>query len=153
MRVLSSDGGRCREFVDCACGGRDGEGTFGSRLEQRTTRCRGSVIGDEEEQTQVGRADVVLSELGIKRLVLEVKRPGSLIWHRRAVESALDQARRYAATQKVGAVAVSDGNLLYAADVDEGGGLRDRVLVALDQEAPPEALWWVSVHGIYRPRP
>lgn len=101
---------------------------------------------------QVGRADVVLSELGIKRLVLEVKRPGSLIWHRRAVETALDQARRYAAEQKVGAVAVSDGNLLYAADV-ERGGLRDRVLVALDQEAPPEALWWISVHGIYRPRP
>ena len=30
---------------------------------------------------QVGRADIVLSELGVKRLVLEVKRPGSLAWH------------------------------------------------------------------------
>jgi len=101
---------------------------------------------------QVGRADVVLSELGIKRLVLEVKRPGSLIWHRRAVEAALDQARRYAAMQKVGAVAVSDGHMLYAADV-VAGGLRDRVLVALDLETAPEELWWVSVHGIYRPCP
>jgi hypothetical protein len=101
---------------------------------------------------QVGRADVVLSELGIKRLVLEVKRPGSLVWHRQAVEAALDQARRYADAQKVGAVAVSDGHMLYAADV-VAGGLRDRVLVALDLDAAPAELWWVSVHGIYRSCP
>jgi hypothetical protein len=101
---------------------------------------------------QVGRADVVLSELGIKRLVLEVKRPSSLVWHRRAVEAALDQARRYAAEQKVGAVAVSDAHMLYVADV-VAGGLHDRVLVALDTEVAPRELWWVSVHGIYRPCP
>ena len=70
---------------------------------------------------QVGRADIVLSELGIKRLVLEVKRPGSLAWHRHAVDLALCQAMRYAASQKVGAVAVSDGQMLYAADVVHGG--------------------------------
>ena len=99
---------------------------------------------------QVGRADVVLSALGIKRLVLEVKRPGALIWRRGAVEAALDQARRYAASQRVGAVAVSDANMLYAADVVDGG-LRDRVLVTLDTEEAPEELWWVSIHGIYRP--
>jgi len=106
----------------------------------------------DDVNLQVGRADVVLSELGIKRLVLEVKRPGTLLWHRRAVEAALDQARRYAAEQKVGAVAVSDAHMLYAADV-VGGGLHDRVLVALDLDAPPRELWWVSVHGIYRPGP
>lgn len=99
---------------------------------------------------QVGRADVVLSALGIKRLVLEVKRPGSLIWRRGAVEAALDQARRYAASQRVGAVAVSDATMLYAADVVDGG-LRDRVLLTLDGEQAPDDLWWVSVHGIYRP--
>jgi hypothetical protein len=102
---------------------------------------------------QVGRADVVLSELGIKRLVLEVKRPGSLIWHRNAVQAALDQALRYAAEQKVGAVAVSDGCMLYAADVRAGGGISDRILVALDTDVPPDDLWWVSMHGIYRPCP
>jgi hypothetical protein len=106
----------------------------------------------DDVNLQVGRADVVLSELGIKRLVLEVKRPGALLWHRRAIEAALDQARRYAAEQRVGAVAVSDGHMLYAADV-VGGGLRDRVLVALDLDAAPRELWWVSVHGIYRPGP
>jgi hypothetical protein len=60
-------------------------------------------------------------------LVLEVKRPGTISWHRRAVEAALDQARRYEAEQKVGAVAVSDAHMPYAADV-VAGGLRDRVL-------------------------
>lgn len=106
----------------------------------------------EDVNLQVGRADIVLSELGIKRLVLEVKRPGSLAWHRRAVSSALDQAQRYAASQKVGAVAVSDGQMLYAADV-EHGGLRDRLFVHLDAADPPLELWWLSVHGIYRPCP
>lgn len=101
---------------------------------------------------QIGRADVVLSALGIKRLVLEVKRPGTLTWNRPAVEEALDQARRYATTQRVGAVAVSDGALLYAADVTTSG-LRPRVLVALDTGQAPEELWWISVHGIYRPCP
>ncbi len=98
---------------------------------------------------QAGNADMVLSELGIKRLVLEDKHPGTLLWHRRAVEPALDQARRYAAEQKVGAVAVSDGHMLYEADV-VAGGPRDRVLVALDANAAPRDLWWVSVNGINR---
>jgi hypothetical protein len=97
----------------------------------------------EDVNLQVGRADIVLSELGIKRLVLEVKRPGSLAWHRRAVSSVLDQAQRYSASQKVGAVAVSDGQMLYAADV-EHGGLRDRLFVHLDAADPPLELWWLS---------
>lgn len=101
---------------------------------------------------QIGRADVVLSSLGFKRLVLEVKRPGTLLWNRREVDDALTQAQRYAAAQHVGAVAVSDGRLLYAADLTPSG-LRPRVLVALDADQPPEGLWWISVHGIYRPCP
>jgi hypothetical protein len=74
---------------------------------------------------------MVLSKLGIKHLVVEVKRPGSLAWHRHAVEPALCQAMRYAAEQKVGAVAVSDGRMLYAADVVHGG-LRNRLFVDLE---------------------
>ncbi len=46
--------------------------------------------------------------------------------------------------------AVSDATMLYAADVVDGG-LRDRVLLTLDHEQAPDDLWWVSVHGIYRP--
>lgn len=101
---------------------------------------------------QIGRADVVLSHNGFKRLVLEVKRPGSITWHRAGVGAAVAQAVRYATEQRVGAVAVSDGNKLYAADVAEGG-LRDRCWTALDVANAPLELWWLSVHGIYRPCP
>ena len=62
---------------------------------------------------QVGRADIILSALGDKRLV---------------------------------------GEMPYAADVATGG-LKDRVLVALDSDEPPLGLWWISVHGIYRTCP
>jgi hypothetical protein len=82
---------------------------------------------------------------------VEVKRPGSLAWSRRAVESALAQAMRYAADQKVKAVAVSDGLMLYAANIADGG-LRDRVFVSLSEGEPPLALWWLSVQGIRRER-
>ena len=101
---------------------------------------------------QVGFADVLLSRLGVKYLLLEAKRPGALAWNARAVRQALDQACRYAAEQHVHVVAVSDGVMLYAADV-ANGGLQDRVFARLDAHEAPTALWWLSVHGIYRDRP
>jgi hypothetical protein len=107
----------------------------------------------DDVNLQIGRADIVLSDNGYKRLVLEVKRPGTLIWHRRAIQAALDQALRYASAQNVSTVAVSDGNMLYAADVVAGGRMSDRALTALDTSTAPLDLWWVSVHGIYRPCP
>ena len=100
---------------------------------------------------QVSHADVVLSCLGIKHLIIEAKRPGALAWNRRAVTSALDQAAGYAAEQKVERIAVSDGEMLYAADQADGG-LRDRVFVSLSEGEPPTDLWWLSVQGIWRRR-
>jgi len=100
---------------------------------------------------QVEHADIVLTDHGIKRLVIEVKRPSSLAWNRRAVESALDQAMRYAAEQKIKIVAVSDGAMLYAANIADGG-LRDRVFAPLSQCDPCLDLWWLSVQGIWRER-
>jgi hypothetical protein len=100
---------------------------------------------------QVDYADLLLTSLGVKYLLIETKRPGALAWHRRAVETALNQAVRYAGEQKVRCVAVSDGYMFYAADIVHGG-LKDRVLVRLDFPEPPIDLWWLSVHGIYRPR-
>lgn len=100
---------------------------------------------------QVDFADLVLTSNGVKYLLAEVKRPGVLAWNRRAVEAALDQALRYAAEQKVKHVAISDGFMLYAADV-EHGGLKDRVFVSLASPDPEPSLWWLSVQGIYRPR-
>jgi len=100
---------------------------------------------------QVGRADIVLTHLGIKRLVVEAKRPGSLAgW--RAVEHAMEQACGYAARQKVRCVAVSDGTALWAWDLPPGGQ-RARVGARLDVTEAPRALWWLSVDGIYRVRP
>ena len=100
---------------------------------------------------QVEHADIVLTDHGIKRLVVEVKRPGSLAWSRRAVECALDQAMRYASEQRVKAVAISDGVMLYAADIADGG-LRDRIFVSLCETDPPLDLWWMAVQGIWRER-
>lgn len=100
---------------------------------------------------QVEYADIVLTSLGVRWLIVEAKRPGTLAWSRKAVECALDQALRYASEQHVRIVAVSDGKMLYAANVKDGG-LRDRVYAALDQGEAPEELWWLSVHGIYRER-
>jgi hypothetical protein len=98
---------------------------------------------------QVGYADILLTRLGIKYLIVEAKRPGSLAWNHRAVDRALEQACSYAAQQKVRCVAVSDSVMFYAAEVSHGG-LRDRVFCSLDHPEPQEALWWLSVDGIYR---
>lgn len=108
---------------------------------------------------QIHRADFVLSDLGFKHAVVEVKRPGSLAWQQRALDDALVQAQRYALEQRIGVVIVSDGGLLYAADVvgdgdaGRGGRLRARAAVDLGASEPPAALWWISRHGIYRPCP
>jgi len=100
---------------------------------------------------QVRYADLLLTRLGVKCLIVEVKRPGALAWNRRAVEAGLQQARRYADEQKVKCIAVSDGAMLYAADI-HSGGLRDRVFVNLSSATPQETLWWLCEHGIYRAR-
>ena len=99
---------------------------------------------------QIDFADIVISRNLAKYLVIEVKRPGTLWPGRQRLLDALDQAGRYAAEQRVPMIAASDGRFLYAADV-EHGTFEDRVLVDLAcQEAPP-GLWWLSMHGIYRP--
>jgi hypothetical protein len=104
-----------------------------------------------EVNNQVGYADLVLTRLGVKHLIVEVKRPGALAWNERSVDLALAQAHRYADEQKVHSIAVSDGIMLYARD-HIAGGHRDRVFVRLDQADAPLDLWWLSTDGIYRPR-
>ncbi len=104
-----------------------------------------------EVNNQVGYADLVLTRLGVKHLIVEVKRPGALAWNERSVNLALAQAHRYADEQKVGSIAVSDGIVLYARDHIPGGH-RDRCFVRLDQPQAPLDLWWLSTDGIYRPR-
>ena len=102
-----------------------------------------------EINAQVGRSDLLLSRSFIKHLIVEVKRPGALVWSQRAVDAALEQARRYADDQKVRTIAVSDGTLLHAVDRSNGTE-RPRVRVRLDTATAPISLWWLAVDGIYR---
>ncbi len=106
-------------------------------------------VGDLNNQLEY--ADLVLTKLGLKRLLLEIKRPGALAWNLRAVERALGQARRYADEQRVKCIGVSDGFMLYAADIVHGG-VQDRAFVSLENREVPLDLWWLSVDGIYRER-
>lgn len=98
---------------------------------------------------QVGYADIVLTRLGIKCLIIEVKRPGSLVWNSRSVEIALVQAQRYADEQKVKCIAITDGAMLYATDLVPGGS-RQRLFVDISSGFVPLELWWLSVDGLYR---
>lgn len=98
---------------------------------------------------QLHFADLVLTKMGLRRLLVEAKRPGSLVWNQSNLEQALDQARRYADEQRVCTIAVSDGCIFYAADI-VNGGLRDRVRLQLDRQTFSCNSWWVSVEGIYR---
>jgi hypothetical protein len=66
------------------------------------------------------------------------------------LEKALEQAVRYAVEQKVKCVAISDGVMLYAANFHHGG-LEDHIFVSLSEPIASLHLWWLSVHGIYRP--
>lgn len=99
---------------------------------------------------QIKFADMVLTKMGIKRLVVEVKRPNSLSWDQPSLERALTQARGYAEEQRVSTIAVSDGTLFYAADI-VNGGLKHRAKLQLDHPVPSLDAFWVSVDGIYRP--
>lgn len=121
-----------------------------SILEDLFTLVLDWTVGDINHQ--VGRADLILTRLGIKYLVIEAKHPGALAWDAVARERALQQARRYADEQKVGRIAVSDGIVLYAADISDGG-LRHRAACRLEHPQPQDVLWWLSVHGIYRDPP
>ena len=107
----------------------------------------------EDVNLQIGRADIVLSDNGYKRLVLEVKRPGTLIWHRQAIAGS---PRPSPALRK-------------RPERERGRGQRrdhavrsrhcrrrtvsDRALAALDTNTPPRDLWWVSVPASTGPAP
>ncbi len=104
-----------------------------------------------EVDVQPGYAGLALTRLGAKQLIVEASRPGALAWNERAIDLALAQAHRAAAGQRVKAVAISDGILLYARDI-VADGHRDRLFIRLDEPWASEDLWWLSVDGIYHPR-
>lgn len=127
--------------------GRAAEKVAENIVEDLLTEVLDWALGDLNNQLDY--ADIVVTQIGIKRLLIETKRPGALTWNRAAVNDALDQARRYAGEQRVNTIAISDGLMLYAADLTDGG-LRDRLYVSLENAAFPPHLWWLSRDGIYR---
>jgi hypothetical protein len=66
---------------------------------------------------QVDFADLIITQFGVKRLLVEGTRPNSLACYRHSVDCALDQARRYAMEQRVRAVAISDGRMQMGSGV------------------------------------
>ena len=100
---------------------------------------------------QINYADIVLTKLGIKQLIIETKRPNYFAAHADRIGSAREQAWRYAEKQKVTRIAICDSYKLYAFDLINGG-CQERVAIHLDNNEFSEDLWWISVNGIYRPR-
>lgn len=105
-----------------------------------------------EVPCKAGRADIVLSSLGISQLIVETKAPKEFVWSRAHIDKALWQARQYGDELHVAQMAVSDGSLLYAADLVDGA-FRGRVAVSLEDPDPPDSLWWLSTMGIFKSQP
>ncbi len=131
-----------------------------SRFDRAPEKVSENIVGalfttvlDWQEQDlnwQLGRADLVITHNFVKYMVVEMKHPGSLK-NRKSIDSALEQAWRYAQEQRVNQVAVCDGFIFYGADVN-GGGLHPRTVFELTQlTAPHDSLWWISKDGVYRP--
>ena len=102
----------------------------------------------EQARLQENLVDLTLTRLGVKYLIVEAKRPGSLDGPG-SIGRAVRQARGYAEEHKVDKIAVSDGCVLEAYDL-AGSRLNLRVRTHLSAAEPPESLWWLSTRGIYR---
>ena len=99
---------------------------------------------------QVKHCDILVTQLGVRRLVIETKRPG-LLNRQPTVDAAFLQARGYAETLHVDTVGVTDGARLLAHDLLPGGGARMRLDAAdLSIPEPDPNLWWLCPDGIYR---
>jgi hypothetical protein len=102
----------------------------------------------EQARLQENLIDPTLTRLGVKYLIVEAKRPGSLDGPG-SIGRAVKQARGYAEEHKVDKIAVSDGCILEAYDL-AGPRLDLRVRTHLSDTEPPVNLWWLSTRGIYR---
>lgn len=102
----------------------------------------------EQARLQENLVDLTLTRLGVKHLIVEAKRPGSLDGPG-SIATAVKQACGYAEEHNVDKIAVSDGCILEAYDLD-GPRLELRVRTHLSEPEPPESLWWLSTRGIYR---
>jgi hypothetical protein len=102
----------------------------------------------EQARLQENLVDLTLTRLGVKYLIVEAKRPGSLDGPG-SIARAVKQASGYAEDHKVDKIAVSDGCVLEAYDLN-GPRLDLRVRTHLSNAEAPLNLWWLSTRGIYR---
>lgn len=104
----------------------------------------------DQVRLQEHHTDMLLTRLGVKHVIVEAKRPGSLDGPG-SISRALNQARGYAEELNVDKIAVSDGCVLEAHDLaGPGSPPRPRLRVHLSDAAAPAALWWLSTRGVYR---
>ena len=97
---------------------------------------------------QVDFADIEITKLGIKRIVIEAKRPGGITWDNvLQLEKHINQALRYAYKQKISIIGICDGKKLYILNVEEGS-TTPRIFISLDDEEPHEDLYYISKNGI-----
>jgi len=129
---------------------------FGRVAEKASENIVGTLLttvldwSDRDLNWQLDYADLVVTNNFFKHLVVETKRPG-LLWSESERLRAIEQARGYALEQKINRLAITDGELLFATNV-ENGVWTPRVSVNLSACVPPcEELWWLSKDGIHRP--
>ncbi len=96
---------------------------------------------------QIDYADIEITKLGVKRILIEAKRPGGISWNMKQIEKHIAQALRYAYKQKVSIIGISDGNKLYMLNV-KGGLTEPRIFISLDEDLPHEDLYYISVNGV-----
>ncbi|NGX64067.1 MAG: hypothetical protein KR126chlam6_01491 [Candidatus Anoxychlamydiales bacterium] len=101
----------------------------------------------------INRCDLVLTNNGIKYLLIEAKYPCHFS-NKSNIQKAFAQVMRYAKEQQVCKVAISDGYRLYMANLCENyNNIQNCLEIFLDIENFPEELWLLSIHGIYREIP
>lgn len=101
---------------------------------------------------QIQYADIVLSSMDIKRVVVEAKRPGWLSWETVQECPGVYQAWGYAEEQGVPLVVVCDGTVLYGAEL-RNGGLLPRLAVDLSAPVPSPSCGGSPSMGCTAPTP
>ncbi len=128
---------------------------FGRVAEKASENIVGTLLttvldwSDRDLNWQLDYADLVVTNNFYKYLVVETKRPG-LLRSERERWRAIEQARGYALEQKINRIAVTDGDLLFATNI-ENGVWTPRLGISLSTPEPPcDELWWLSRDGIHR---
>ena len=126
---------------------------FGKSPEKLTENILTSLFTDlldwdiKDLNYQVDYADIEITKLGIKRILIETKRPGGISWNHLQVQKHIEQALRYASKQKVFMIGISDGEKLYILNFN-GSSTEPRIFISLSSDTPDGDLYYISINGI-----